>query len=335
MMASPAMLTPFAQPEICSDLTTTSLLSFYNSTASVPPVTVVIPNEADPRYASCNPPGWNPELPEPSRFVFSPAVCPSQWTAYEIGEVGGTSAANCCPRYVLPGPVLRMCASSMRPVADLTSGFTLQQTRVTRYELAGFDDVPGYADTTICEKTQTSVTSVWVLATTTSTLSTPSTTTPLTLPQLTSPPPPSSVLRESTKTIYQFHRPYSIQWQESDRTNLSPQPPTVGCPNWPDLGMKSTWWPHLASWDPKLPAPTTSCYNNWGDPDSSYKEPTKPLIEGRYVPMVITFSIVGAIFLAVIAACVFSSRKKKRLAREQARAGVMSHEVAFVGPKVG
>ncbi|KAK4445600.1 hypothetical protein QBC34DRAFT_472141 [Podospora aff. communis PSN243] len=262
--ANPAMVTPFPRPDICSDVMTTSLLSCYNSSDdSRPPVTVVIPNEADPRHASCNPPGWNSKLPRWRRYIFSPAVCPSHWTAYEIGKAGRTSTANCCP-----------------------NGFTLQQTQVTGDELASFESIPGYADNTICEKTQTFLTSVWALATTTSTLSAPLTATPLTLLQPTSPPPPPfSILWRSTKTIYYFHHPYSIQWQASDH----------------------------------LPAPTFSCVNFRDNSGSGYEKPKRPLVEDRYVPMVITFSIVGAIFLAVVVVYVFSSRKKKRLAREQAR----------------
>ncbi|KAK0611745.1 hypothetical protein B0T14DRAFT_530977 [Immersiella caudata] len=59
-------------------------------------------------------------LLEPSDFVFSPAVCPSRWTAYAIGVVRGTSTANCCPRYVFLTPELRVRPTG-RCVLRLTS----------------------------------------------------------------------------------------------------------------------------------------------------------------------------------------------------------------------
>jgi hypothetical protein len=77
-----ALTTPFVAPPGCADQFLTYLSTYYNSAVT----TILASGPADSRFASCQPSGWNAG---PS-FQFSPAVCPSGWTAY---DVGGTTSA--------------------------------------------------------------------------------------------------------------------------------------------------------------------------------------------------------------------------------------------------
>ncbi|OBT76612.1 hypothetical protein VF21_05302 [Pseudogymnoascus sp. 05NY08] len=97
-----ALTTPFVQrPECASiwDLTTfSSLVSGVSKD-----ITVLVSDAADERFASCQPPGWESIVPA-SRFSFSPAVCPSGWTYYNMapsetrtkGKDTTMSTAYCC-----------------------------------------------------------------------------------------------------------------------------------------------------------------------------------------------------------------------------------------------
>lgn len=63
------------------------------------PYSYYVSNTADPKYSSCQPPGWDEHS-----FTFSPAVCPSGWTYYagkeETPDSGKPySRAFCCARY--------------------------------------------------------------------------------------------------------------------------------------------------------------------------------------------------------------------------------------------
>jgi hypothetical protein len=91
-----ALTTPFQQQTGCnSHFTTTSFISTddYGTTYTVP---LVISEQVN----SCYPSGWDSVVPE-SRLCFSPAVCPSGWTYYEMAENRETaSTAYCCNRLV-------------------------------------------------------------------------------------------------------------------------------------------------------------------------------------------------------------------------------------------
>lgn len=62
---------------------------------------VYMSNSRDPRFASCQPSGWD-SVPSNYRLTFSPAVCPMSWTAYHLEILGGPSSditrAFCCAR---------------------------------------------------------------------------------------------------------------------------------------------------------------------------------------------------------------------------------------------
>ncbi|OBT69976.1 hypothetical protein VE03_00380 [Pseudogymnoascus sp. 23342-1-I1] len=84
------LITPFVQrPECASiwDLTIVPSRVSGNSTS----VTILVSDAADERFASCQPSGWDKIVPA-SRFFFSPAVCPSGWTYYDMAST--VSAAS-------------------------------------------------------------------------------------------------------------------------------------------------------------------------------------------------------------------------------------------------
>jgi len=119
--------------------------------------------------------------------------------------------------------------------------------------------------------------------------------------------------------MFQVLNGYTIEWKDSDRASLSPQPPSLMC----TLRARTTSY---ESWDPKLPAPTVSCY------DYTSRREDKPILDSKYVPMVIVFSIMGAIVVALLATWFSKSRRKRRLAREEARVAGMNHELGVVVP---
>jgi hypothetical protein len=64
-------------------------------------VPVLASDTADPRVSACQPSGWADVVPS-SLWTFSPAVCPSGWTAYKLAtdlagpELSTYSSAVCC-----------------------------------------------------------------------------------------------------------------------------------------------------------------------------------------------------------------------------------------------
>lgn len=92
--ASLPLTTPFVQPNECRslyDLISTTVRKGGHS----PSAAILVSDAANPRFASCQPPGW--DLGNSSlKFHFSPAVCPSGWTYYHMGQIT-TSPANLSP----------------------------------------------------------------------------------------------------------------------------------------------------------------------------------------------------------------------------------------------
>ncbi|KAG5655222.1 hypothetical protein KAF25_001975, partial [Fusarium avenaceum] len=86
-----ALTTPFQQQTGCnSHFTTTSFISTDNGT------TYTLPLVISEQVNSCYPSGWDSAVPE-SRLCFSPAVCPSGWTYYDMEENRErASTAFCC-----------------------------------------------------------------------------------------------------------------------------------------------------------------------------------------------------------------------------------------------
>ena len=91
-----ALTTPFQQPTGCdSHFTITSFISTDNFGT-----TYTVPLAISEQVNSCYPSGWDSVVPE-SRLCFSPAVCPSGWTYFEMAEnTEAASTAYCCDRLV-------------------------------------------------------------------------------------------------------------------------------------------------------------------------------------------------------------------------------------------
>jgi hypothetical protein len=75
--------------------------------------TVLVSDPADERFATCQPPGWDSNE-SASRFSFSPAVCPSEWTYHQMAterypgdgqHVYTHTTAYCCSRSGFSTPV--------------------------------------------------------------------------------------------------------------------------------------------------------------------------------------------------------------------------------------
>ncbi|KAF2994335.1 hypothetical protein E8E14_003117 [Neopestalotiopsis sp. 37M] len=92
-----AMTTPFVAPPGCVDQyrTTSFISSFGYKTYTYSTFKVLASDSGDSRFAACQPPGWNVD----AHFQFSPAVCPSGFTAYRLDAVTyemTVSTAYCC-----------------------------------------------------------------------------------------------------------------------------------------------------------------------------------------------------------------------------------------------
>ncbi|KAK4186214.1 hypothetical protein QBC35DRAFT_348241, partial [Podospora australis] len=88
--APAALTTPFSPPQSCVDQFVTT--SFVSDSSTV---TLLASGPVDSQFSACQPSGWDAGGSS-SNFHFSPAVCPSGWTAYELGADGQSSTARCC-----------------------------------------------------------------------------------------------------------------------------------------------------------------------------------------------------------------------------------------------
>jgi hypothetical protein len=99
-----ALTTPFVPPPNCADqFTTTAFISSYTTgtESGYSIISFLASDPADPRFSACQPSGWDRNLD--SDFQFSPAVCPSGWTAYNLGGTVSNpeapfTTAYCCSR---------------------------------------------------------------------------------------------------------------------------------------------------------------------------------------------------------------------------------------------
>jgi len=106
-----ALKTPFVHPTQSSDMFTTSATTYgyYGPSKLQYTYYISASDQKHPGFASCHAPGWNSLAPDEQRFVFSPGVCPSRWTAYSMGTMSATSTeiysqAFCCARYGRSSP---------------------------------------------------------------------------------------------------------------------------------------------------------------------------------------------------------------------------------------
>jgi hypothetical protein len=95
-----ALTTPFVYAEACSDTSfiTTSINGWKDSTIPIE-IELLVPDLADDRFSSCQPSGWSSRY-QMTAFSFSPAVCPSGWTAYNLMVGNSDTVATCCERHV-------------------------------------------------------------------------------------------------------------------------------------------------------------------------------------------------------------------------------------------
>ena len=89
------LTTPFVQPPGCDSHFT--LTNAPTSTNTRDHVTSMMSVLSSLPVASCYPSGWDSVISQ-SRFHFSPAVCPSGWTYYDMADLSTISTAFCCNR---------------------------------------------------------------------------------------------------------------------------------------------------------------------------------------------------------------------------------------------
>ncbi|KAF9893498.1 hypothetical protein FE257_010810 [Aspergillus nanangensis] len=95
VMASMAVTTPFVQPSGCtSAVELTTITTSVRGTPTT--ITVLASDAAAPGFSSCQPSGWNSGAKDDDLFTFSPAVCPQDWTYYEMSTSKQYSTAFCC-----------------------------------------------------------------------------------------------------------------------------------------------------------------------------------------------------------------------------------------------
>ncbi|KAK3897131.1 hypothetical protein C8A05DRAFT_20042 [Staphylotrichum tortipilum] len=111
-----ALPTPFIQPTTCTDIFSISVLTITvgekDNHVTTSTAAFTLSDVSDPRFTSCQPPGWAGVVPE-SRFTFSPAVCPSGWTAYMLASESQLNMAYCCARYQSPTCILEVILTQL------------------------------------------------------------------------------------------------------------------------------------------------------------------------------------------------------------------------------
>ncbi|KJR89562.1 uncharacterized protein SPSK_06479 [Sporothrix schenckii 1099-18] len=90
-----SLTTPFVAPPDCDSLfsTTSIVSSFWWNNYTVTTIGITVSDPTNLRFADCQPAGWDAVVPE-SRFFFSPAVCPSGWTAYNVAAFTETQRST-------------------------------------------------------------------------------------------------------------------------------------------------------------------------------------------------------------------------------------------------
>ncbi|KAL2810105.1 hypothetical protein BJX63DRAFT_434625 [Aspergillus granulosus] len=182
--APQALTTPFVPPESCIDQfrTTSYISSFRWNSFSTTTLRVLVSEEAE----SCLPSGWDGRG---SELRFSPAVCPSAWTAYDLG---GTVSVE------------RSLVTRSKTVSTAfccSSGFTLSY-------LSGIP-IPDTAANACFQPIPTTAPSPSSTTTDPDTQTTTAATNPF----------PHGL---------RVHEAWHITWEASDASTLSPSPPDLG-----------------------------------------------------------------------------------------------------------
>ncbi|CAK7207074.1 hypothetical protein SEUCBS139899_009882 [Sporothrix eucalyptigena] len=146
-----ALTTPFVQTGSCNNLYSTTyayatggsakgsngsnVSNGSNGPNAFPSITVYVSDTANPSFTACQPSGWANVAPR-LRNSFSPAVCPSDWTAYYIrpetnGDTGKTAVAvaTCCTRDHSPVHFpsgISVAGVGVSPCMSTTTGTVMQ-----------------------------------------------------------------------------------------------------------------------------------------------------------------------------------------------------------------
>ncbi|KAL8415003.1 hypothetical protein RB594_006000 [Gaeumannomyces avenae] len=215
-----AMTTPFVQAASCADLWSTSTIvtrgAGRNSTSVTLPI--LVSDTTNPRFATCRPPGMNKTAPE-DHLTFSPAVCPSGWTGYQLS--------------------LRSTALSVLQPSTSVSlyTFTTAQCCAPGFTL-GWSGAPGYPDDLPNSVSTRISPACWKVPPRTLSSSTATTTRS-----------DEAVPTADAAGIPRVHKAWQIMWAPTDASTLSPPPPQI---------CSTSGW-GMASWVPSDPPPTQTC----------------------------------------------------------------------------
>lgn len=246
------MKTAFLQPPGCTGQFSTTSYLYYNSTKyDYTHITLAVSDTLNPQFTTCQPPGWATVIPH-NRLIFSPGVCPQEWTAYHLEATTAryettVSSAYCCSS----GFTLSFDYPYQTTSASLLYRINSDGLPYTVYP-GPISDYPGPGCYRQVPETPGAVTS---------------TATPTPTNAFTTTPTPTVSL--------QMHLPYSIQWQASDTNHMSPRPPPVPC----------TY--SLYSWMPSQSLATSDETYAWGGRGSVYVPPTGTgtnYRDGTFVP---------------------------------------------------
>lgn len=87
------LTTPYTYAPTCTEIFALTEITYSDATE-----TIVVSDISDTRFGACQPTGFT-EVDITSRFTYSPAVCPEQWTAYSLSTTDSSvSTAWCCNR---------------------------------------------------------------------------------------------------------------------------------------------------------------------------------------------------------------------------------------------
>ncbi|KAL8337075.1 hypothetical protein RB601_008535 [Gaeumannomyces tritici] len=194
--AAAALTTPFTAPPSCDDIWIKTRGSFVATFATNHSktthlwVTITASNQADPRFAPCQPPGWDAgptgatgTTTHDGILTFSPAVCPSGWTAWWLGHTYVPSVTGIG---IFTTTTYRTISTANCCAPGFTFGYPGQTAGEALRGLGTFTTWPG------CLQTIT--------------------------------------FTESYRGGHvKVHRSWHVSWEASDTTSMSPTPPELPC----------------------------------------------------------------------------------------------------------
>ncbi|CAG9975176.1 unnamed protein product [Clonostachys byssicola] len=188
MTIAQALTTPFVAPSGCADnFVPANPVTTGRSQESL---SIFVSAAVDSRFAPCQPPGWDRGR-DGTSFAFSPAVCPSAWTAYRLGQNYLASARN--------GNYTAKCCSSGFTLTYGVEAEGIYQFPCARTLVNNLSAITRTSTITQGYVNNTAITSISMLTTTTGT------------------------------TTLSIHNAWLISWDPSDASTLSPSPPMLRC----------------------------------------------------------------------------------------------------------